>query len=112
MFVFKEESTFEWTVKAKVPEGKKRVGLSFTATFNLLSQDLVEELIVNGGEGDKRKFLGMALVSFEGFDVVDSAGKVVTDDEERNAIILNSTLFLVPLMKAYNDGSSGYAGKN
>ena len=112
MFVLRESSTFDWIVKAKVPQGKKRVGVSFTATFNQLSQDLVDELIINDDTRDNRKFLELALASFDGLDVQDGEGNEVTDNDEKNAIILKNTLFLVPIMKAYNDGSSGHAGKN
>lgn len=112
MFVLRPNDTFDWTVKARVPEKGKRVGLSFTATFNLLEQSVVEELIVDPETRDSGKFLEQALVSFTGFDVEDEEGNKITDDDDRNSAIRRSTLFIDPLIKAYSDGVAGSAGKN
>jgi len=112
MFVLRESSTFDWVVKAKVPQGKKRVGVSFTATFNLLDQNVVDEMLVNEDTRDPYKFLDMALVSFTDMDVQDDEGNNVTEDDERNAIILKSSLFIDPLMIAYTAGAAGHKGKN
>lgn len=112
MFVLRESSTFDWVVKAQVPEGKKRVGMNFSATFNQLDQGVVDELLVDEDTRDPRKFLELALVSFEGFDVEDSDGNKITDNDERNEMIRKNSLFIEPLMIAYTAGAKGHKGKN
>ena len=112
MFVLRDGSTFDWVVKAKVPEGKKRVGVSFDVTFNILDQSIIEELIVDMETRDVTKFLELAIVSFDGLPVQDADGEDITDNDERNSMLCKSSLFIDALVSAYSAGVAGHKTKN
>lgn len=112
MFVLKNEMQFDWPVKTKVPEGKKLVPLKFQATFNVVDQDVADELLVDDDTRDPKRFLHKALVRFEGFDVVDADGDKIDDDDERNAMIIVNPMFNEALLKSYLAGIAGYRAKN
>lgn len=112
MFVLKDDSKFEWTVKAKVPVNGKKVGLNFQATFNVVTQEVLDELIVNKETRDHKRFLEMTLVKFEGVPVQDDNGKDIDDVEQRNQMLRESSLFVNPLVQAYIDGAAGHHSKN
>ena len=112
MFVLRDGSTFDWKVKASVPQDGKRKQLEFDATFRLLDADVIEELVANPETRDTRKFLKMALVRFTGFRVEDESGNEVTDDDVKNAMICKSPLFIEPLLDSYAAGAVGHKTKN
>lgn len=112
MFVLREESTFDWTVKAHVPVQGKKTLVKFEATFNVLDQEMIEELVVNPDTRNVGRFLESALVSFSDLPVHDSNGNELEDDEERNRIIRRNPIFADALVEAYAEGVSGHKAKN
>lgn len=112
MFVLRDGSTFDWKVKASVPENGKRRPLEFDATFRLLDSDTIDELVANPETRDTKKFLERALVRFTGFRVEDENGDEVTDDQIKNDMICKSPLFIEPLLDAYAAGAVGHKAKN
>ena len=112
MFELRDGSTFDWICKTKVPQDKKLVPLSFPVTFNLVDQQLVDELIMDEDTRDPYKFLSLVLVSYSGFPVKDESGADVVDNDERNEMICRSSLFINPLITAYSDGVAGHKRKN
>lgn len=112
MFVLREESTFDWTVKASVPvDGKKSV-IKFRATFNVLDNETQRELVVDERTRDVVRFLDAALVRFADLPVQDSNGNEITSDDERNRIIRRNPIFASALVDAYAEGIMGYKSKN
>jgi hypothetical protein len=106
MFVIKQNTTFDWPVKARMPEGGKHVTVTFTAQFRVIDHKYVEE-----HRGDPAAMLRKALVDFEG-DVLDAEGQPVTDPQARCDIILAQSNFLDALSNAYAEGLLGYEAKN
>lgn len=107
MFTLKEEETFKWPVKPRVPVAGRHETVSFTAEFNVLSMD---EITALDGEDDNAAtaLLKKALVRFEGENFKVDA----EDDEERNALLLSKPYMIRPLLDAFNKGLSGYRSKN
>jgi hypothetical protein len=112
MFVLREESTFDWSVKAHVPMGGKKSLVKFEATFNVLDQEAIEELVINPETRNVQRFLESALVSFTGIPVQDADGNEIEDADERNRIIRRNPIFADALVEAYAEGVSGHKAKN
>ena len=112
MFVLRSNDTFDWPVKAWVPQDGKRRALQFMATFNQIPSATIGELVSDPETRDTGKFLEMALVSFSGFDVQDEAGNPIEDNETRNEMVRTNTLFIEPLLDAYAAGALGHKAKN
>lgn len=116
MFKIKESQTFTWPVKAKVPEDGKYKTVQFMATFNILSSERMAALAKGDEDGDvltgSLRILREALVSFDGIDVEDAEGNLLTEDEERNDLILRYPFFVSALSDAYAAGVAGYRAKN
>ena len=110
-FVLREEETFDWNVKAMVPMQGKRRAVQFMATFNILDQEVIDELVGNPETRDYSKFLDKALVSFD-LPVQDADGKDVTDKDERRDIIKRKGIFVEALLEAYAAGALSYKAKN
>lgn len=107
MFTLKEEETFEWPVKPRVPHNGQYKTLNFTAEFNVLSMD---EITALDGDDDNAAtaLLRKALVRFKDEDFpVDAEG-----DDDRNALLLSKPYMIRPLLDAFNKGLSGYRSKN
>lgn len=112
MFVLREDSTFDWTVKAHVPVGGKKTLVKFEATFNVLDSEMIDELVVNPETRNVGRFLASALVSFRDLPVQDGDGNEIEDDDERNRIICRNPIFADALVEAYAEGVSGHKAKN
>lgn len=112
MFVLREDSTFEWPVKASVPVDGKKSKVQFRATFNVLDSETQNELVVDEETRNVGRFLELALVRFCDLPVQDGAGNEITDDEERNRIIRRNPIFMSALVDAYAEGILGYKSKN
>ena len=113
-FKIKTEQTFTWPVKAKVPEDGRYKSVSFEATFNILSNDRMNDLVRGDDDpvGGSLRILREALVSFSGIDVEDDRGELITDDEDRNAAILRYPFFVEALSDAFLRGIGGDRTKN
>ena len=108
MFKLKEEETFRWPVKPRVPNGVgKYQSVSFVATFKVLSMEEITNTD-SDDDGAAVALLKRTLVSFaeEDFEV-EAEG-----DEERNALLLSKPYMIRPLLDAFNKGLSGYRSKN
>lgn len=112
MFILREDSTFDWEVKASVPVDGKKTIVKFRATFNVLDNETQNELVVNEDTRDISKFLEVALVRFYDLPVQDSDGNEITDDAERNRILRRNPVFSNALVDAYASGIMGYKSKN
>lgn len=113
MFTLKEEETFKWPVKPKVPVGVgKYETVQFTAVFNVLSSEEIEAISPDPRKDDDEKtvtnFLRRILSSFEDETFpVDAEG-----DEERNELLISKPYMQRPLIDSFNKGLSGYKAKN
>lgn len=112
MFKLKAQDTFTWPAKAKVPTGGKYQTVNFDVTFNVLSQSEINELVGEGEAGSAVRLFTRAVDSFTGIDVEDSDGGVVTDEDERKAILLSVPYFVNAVSDAWTSGLSGSRSKN
>ena len=111
MFELMEEEVFTWPVSAKAPDPKqpgKYETVKFEATFNILSPELVSELLDADEADSVRRLLERALVSFApSFKVPEGM-----DSDELNALLLAKPYFRSGLLQAFKAGSTGYKSKN
>jgi hypothetical protein len=112
MFTLKESNTFEWPIRAKVPEGGKHKTITFTGTFRVLSSAEINDLNGDGSDPDGAlKVLNAALVRFD-LPVEDADGDTVIDDDERRAILLKHPFLVNAASEAFAAGISGRIAKN
>ena len=113
MFTLRDDETFDWPVKPKVPVNGKYETLKLTATFNVLSSDDINTMLDTDDGGSIKALLNRALVSFKAeFPVQDSSGAEITDDEERNALLLSKPYMIQATMDAFQSGLTGFKAKN
>lgn len=113
MFTLKADATFQWPVKAKVPEEGKYKAVNFTATFKVLSQKDITRLTEGGPVSENsQRVLDEAIVTFEGIDIAEEDGEKVTDDDRRKEIILQHPYMVSALSEAFSSGIAGYRIKN
>ena len=111
MFKLKQDDTFTWPVKAKVPDDGKYKTITFSATFKILSQPEITAMI-GDDEGGSMRVLDAALVSFTGIDVEDDNGDAVTDNDERKEVLFKYPFMVSAVSDAFAAGISGYRSKN
>lgn len=114
MFKIKAEDTFTWPIKAKVPEDGKYKVVNFSAVFKIIPQPEITAMMVSedGEAGGSMRVLDAALVSFTGIDVEGDDGQIVTDHDERKAILFRYPYMVAAVSNAYAEGISGYRAKN
>jgi hypothetical protein len=112
MFELREQETFTWPAKAKVPVDGTYLNVPFNVTFKVLSQPEISALIGDDDAGASLRVLREALVSYSGFPVKDANGRDVDDTEERNDILLSKPYFVSALSEAWASGISGRRIKN
>ena len=112
MYELREQDTFTWPAKAKVPADGQYISVSFNVTFKVLSQPEISALIGEDDAGASLRVLREALVSYSGFPVKDSSGRDVDDLEERKDIILGKPYFVNAISEAWASGISGRRIKN
>lgn len=108
MFKLKADDVFTWPVKAKRPEDGKHIPVNFNATFKVLAQERVLELLESGGQ---IAVLREAVVSVD-HPVADENDNDVTDEDERREIILKVSWLIEPLADAWRAGMEGRKAKN
>jgi hypothetical protein len=112
MFELREQDTFSWPAKAKVPVNGQYQTVPFDVTFKVLSQPEISALIGEDDPGASLRVLREALISFSGFPVKDINGEEVEDLEERKDIILSKPFFVNAISEAWASGISGRRIKN
>ena len=111
MFTIREEHSFTWPVRVRVPSdgGKHRIE-SFNAVFREIGQERLDE-ILNGAEGAvDAALLRDVVTGWEG--VKDEDGNDVAFDDEKLQLFVRVPYVRAAMAEAFMDAMTGRKAKN
>lgn len=108
-FVISDKMTVEWPVDVQVPQnGGKTKTHTFTATFEILSQDEYDRAILLSVKD--HEFIAKIMVGFEG--LLDDNGHEIEYNDDNLYTICKYPFMRVAIIQAYNAASTGAITKN